>query len=59
MAFAGKASFQFSLRIPDQIREEVRAAAEKSGRSMNSEIIYLVAKALKISAESEKSRTTA
>lgn len=59
MAFAGKAAFQFSLRLPDTVRDRVRASAEKSGRSVNSEIIYLVSKALDTSAEDEKSGTTA
>lgn len=59
MAFAGKAAFQFSLRLPDTVRDKVRAAAEKSGRSVNSEIIYLLNKALGPSAENEKSGTTA
>lgn len=59
MAFAGKSAFQFSLRMPDFVRDGVRAAAEKSGRSMNSEIIYLVTKALESGTQNEKSGTKA
>lgn len=59
MSFAGKSAFQFSLRMPDAVRKGVRAAAEKSGRSMNSEIIFLLIKALENSAENGKSGTTA
>lgn len=31
---------KFVLRMPDGLREEIRQAAEKSGRSMNAEMIY-------------------
>lgn len=36
---AGRGADQFMLRFPEGMREKVRAAAEQSGRSMNSEII--------------------
>jgi hypothetical protein len=31
---------KFMLRLPDGMREQIKKAADESGRSMNSEIIY-------------------
>jgi hypothetical protein len=36
---ASRGSDQFMVRFPEGMREEIRAAAEAKGRSMNSEII--------------------
>jgi len=36
---AGRGSEQFMLRLPDGMRDRIRAAVEANGRSMNGEII--------------------
>lgn len=36
---AGKASEKFNLRLPDGMRDQIRTATARSGRSMNSEIV--------------------
>lgn len=36
---AGRGSEQFMLRMPDGMRDRIRAAAEANGRSMNGEVI--------------------
>lgn len=36
----GRGSDQFPLRLPDGMRERIKAAADASGRSMNAEIIH-------------------
>ena len=33
---------QFMLRLPDGLRDRIRAKAEKNGRSMNAEIVQLL-----------------
>lgn len=43
MAYAGRACDQFSLRFPEGMRERIKTAAKKNGRSMNSEIIHQLA----------------
>ncbi|HEV7255758.1 MAG TPA: Arc family DNA-binding protein [Mesorhizobium sp.] len=40
MAKTGRQSFQFMLRLPDDLRERLRVASEASGRSMTAEIVY-------------------
>lgn len=37
---AGRGSDQFPLRFPDGMRDEIRLAADKNGRSINAEIIH-------------------
>ena len=39
MARVSKQSEQFVLRLPDGMRDKIKAAAEVNGRSMNSEIV--------------------
>ena len=39
-AKVGRGSDQFMLRLPDGMRDRIKTAAEKSGRSMNAEIIH-------------------
>ena len=39
MARAGRDSDGFRLRLPDGLRDRIRAAAEAEGRSMNAEIV--------------------
>ena len=39
MAKTGRQSFQFMLRLPDDLRERLRVASEANGRSMTAEII--------------------
>ncbi|KAA0970287.1 Arc family DNA-binding protein [Aureimonas fodinaquatilis] len=31
---------RFQIRLPDGLREEIRSAAERNGRSMNAEIVH-------------------
>ncbi|MDH0907582.1 Arc family DNA-binding protein [Rhizobium pusense] len=35
----GRGSDQFPLRLPDGMREQIKIAAERNGRSMNAEIV--------------------
>lgn len=37
-----RGSDQFNLRFPDGMRDKIRALADESGRSMNSQIIYML-----------------
>lgn len=39
MAKAGRGSDQFPLRLPDGLRDRIKAEADKNGRSMNAEIV--------------------
>lgn len=39
MAVAQRGNDQFPLRMPDGMRDRIKAAADANGRSMNSEII--------------------
>ena len=39
MGKTGRQSFQFMLRLPDELREKLKAIAEVNGRSMTGEII--------------------
>ena len=39
MAKTGRGSEAFMLRLPDGLRDRIRAAAEAEGRSMNAEIV--------------------
>lgn len=59
MAFANRNSRHFTLRVPDDLHAQVRAATQESGRSMNSEFIFLISRALEQGAEKEKSGTPA
>jgi len=40
MSRIGRGSDQFRLRLPDGLRDQIRDAAEASGRSMNAEIVH-------------------
>ena len=42
MAKAGRGSDQFPLRLPDGLRDRIKAAAERNGRSMNVEIVRVL-----------------
>ncbi len=42
MAKAGRGAAQFSLRLPDGLRNKIKQSAEKNNRSMNSEIINIL-----------------
>ncbi len=39
MAKTGRQSFQFMLRLPDELREALKQASDESGRSVTAEII--------------------
>lgn len=45
MAKAGRGADQFVLRLPDGMRNQIKRAAEDSGRSMNSEILDVLREA--------------
>lgn len=42
MAKAGRGSDQFPLRLPDGLRDRIKAYAERHGRSMNAEIVRVL-----------------
>jgi hypothetical protein len=42
MAKAGRGSEQVMIRLPDGMRDRIRLAAEKHGRSMNAEIVSVL-----------------
>ncbi|QND50824.1 Arc family DNA-binding protein [Phyllobacterium sp. 628] len=42
MAKPGRGSDQFPLRLPDGLRDRIKARAEQRGRSMNTEIVLLL-----------------
>ncbi len=39
MAKTGRQSFQFMLRLPDDLRERLKVLSDESGRSMTAEIV--------------------
>lgn len=43
---ASRGDDQFSLRMPNGLRDRVKASADNNGRSMNSEIIHHLERAL-------------
>lgn len=43
---APRGSAQFNLRMPDDLRDRIEAAARKSGRSMNTEIVVRLVESL-------------
>lgn len=45
MGKAGRGSDQFMLRLPDGMRDQIKRAAEDSGRSMNTEILDVLREA--------------
>ncbi len=38
----------FSLRLPDEMHETLKALAEREGRSIHAQILYLLRKALEV-----------
>ncbi|WJR67649.1 Arc family DNA-binding protein [Neorhizobium sp. CSC1952] len=40
-------SGQFPLRLPSELREEIKASASENGRSMNSEIVFQLMRAFR------------
>ena len=42
MAKTGRQSFQQMLRLPDGLRDRIKAAADRHGRSMNAEIVQVL-----------------
>lgn len=49
----GRGSDQFPLRLPDGMREQLKASADKNGRSMNAEIVALLDDAVMLQAQVE------
>lgn len=47
MAKTSRESFKFMLRLPDDLREQLKAQADISGRSMTAEILFLLEEGLK------------
>lgn len=54
MARASKQSDQFPLRLPPGLRDLVREAADQNNRSMNSEIVTVLQRAMNAHPENEK-----
>lgn len=46
MASTGRESEKFNLRLPDGMRDRLRASAEENCRSMNAELIFHLDRAL-------------
>jgi hypothetical protein len=44
--YPSEAADRFQVRMPDGMREKIRAAAEASGRSMNAEIVHRLSRSL-------------
>ena len=49
----GRASDKFMLRLPDGMRERIKAAAEQNGRSMNAEIVQALDEVIPVLVEWE------
>lgn len=45
IARTGRGSAQFQLRLPEDLRERIKRAADRSGRSMNGEIVHVLEEA--------------
>ncbi len=58
MVAPSKLSDQFVVRLPDGMREAVRASAKANERTMNAEIIFHLRKALGMAAGEELGRDT-
>lgn len=54
MARASKTSKQFPLRLPDGLSDRVREVADQNNRSMNSEIVTILKRAVFDPLENEK-----
>lgn len=54
MAVVGRGAEQYTVRFPDGLRDQIKAAAEANGRSMNAEIVAR----LEASFQPEPSATT-
>lgn len=46
MAVAGRGADKFLLRLPAGMREQLKAAAKKNGRSLNSQIVWQIEQSL-------------
>ena len=47
MIYTGRKSESFQLRLPEQMKEEIRRMAEMDGISINSAIVQRLAKSLR------------
>ncbi|MBP1859790.1 Arc family DNA-binding protein [Rhizobium herbae] len=54
MSTVGKASYQFALRMPDNLRDKIRETANENMRSINSEIVFQLERIFSKSSETEK-----
>lgn len=45
---AGRAVKPISVRLPDQLREQLDKEAERSGRTRNAEVIFRLAKSFRV-----------
>lgn len=54
MTVPSRGSDQFQLRLPDGLRPRIAHLAKRNLRSMNSEIVFLLEKAIRAECESEK-----
>ncbi|QNQ62415.1 Arc family DNA-binding protein [Brucella sp. 6810] len=47
---AGQGAVQIALRLPPELRDQIKAVAEENGRSINSEIIHRLQTTLEMDA---------
>lgn len=47
VSYSGRKSESFQLRLPEQMKEEIRSLAEMDGISINSAIVQRLAKSLR------------
>ena len=59
MALVGRGSDQFILRLPDGLRDRIKAAASKNYRSMNSELIAQIERLYPEGSETKKADAAA
>ncbi|ANK84461.1 MULTISPECIES: Arc family DNA-binding protein [unclassified Rhizobium] len=56
---SSRRSDQFNLRMPDGMRDALKAMAAENRRSINSEIVTILEKQIRSSAETQKADATA
>jgi len=59
MTRTGRGSDQFSLRLPEGLRDRVREVADANMRSMNAEIVCILERAIFDALETEKGDVSA
>lgn len=59
MSKTGRGSDQFALRLPDGLREKIKAASDDNLRSMNAEIVFHLQRVFQHVTETEKGSVSA